>query len=89
VTYEDRPDPSEVEVIFVSSDSDLSEFEEYYTEHPWAAVPFAADEREKLSTTFKVEGIPRVVVLSGADGSIVNDDARAVITKEKKLNGVF
>ena len=41
--------------------------------------------KDALSEKFHVEGIPRVIVLSGADGSIVNDDARAVITSKKAL----
>ena len=89
VTYEDQPDKNEVEVVFVTADHDKEGFEEYYSEQPWAAVPFDAAEKDKLSEKFGVEGIPRVVVLSGADASVVNGDARAVITAKKSLAGVF
>jgi nucleoredoxin len=89
VTYEDQPAPADVEVIFVSSDHDSDGFEEYYAEMPWAAVPFDAAAKDTLGEKYKVEGIPRVVVLSGADGSVVNDDARGVIAAKKSLSGVF
>ena len=48
VTYEDQPDKSEVEVVFVSSDHDKEGFEEYYAEQPWAAVPFDAACKDAL-----------------------------------------
>ena len=38
VTYEDRADKDEVEVIFVSSDTDADGFNEYYEEMPWCVL---------------------------------------------------
>ncbi len=76
-------------MIFVSADHDMDGFDEYYAEMPWASVPFPAAEREAIPDKFNVQGIPRVVVLSGADGSVVNDDARNVIATKKSLSGVF
>ena len=70
----------------MSADSDAESFSEYFKEMPWAAVPFDAVERETLPATHRVSGIPRVVVLSGADGSVVHDDARALIMSKKNLN---
>jgi len=89
VTYEDLEDKDEVEVVYVSADKDADEFDEYYAEMPWAAVPFGAAGRDAVGGAFGVEGIPRVVVLSGADGSVVNGDARTLITQKKSLAGVF
>jgi hypothetical protein len=56
---------------------------------PWSAVPFDAAGREDLGEKFGVSGIPRVVVLDGADASIVNNDARALIAAKKALGGLF
>lgn len=78
-----------LQVVFLSADHDSEGFDEYYAEMPWAAVPFAADARESVPEKFEVAGIPRVVVLNAADGTVVNNDARAVIADKKKLNGVF
>ena len=89
MTYEDLPDKDEVEVILVSADHDQEGFDEYYAEMPWAAVPFSFAGKDALSEKYGVEGIPRVVVLSGADGSVVNGDARGVIAAKKSLSGVF
>ena len=56
---------------------------------PWKAVPFDFKDREGLSEHFSVSGIPRVVVLDGATGAVVNGEARAVIVAKKKLDGLF
>lgn len=67
---------TDVEVVFVSSDSDASSFDSYYGEMPWVALPFADRSRQKsLSSKFGVQGIPMLVVLRGADGSIVSKNA--------------
>ena len=89
MTYEDREDKDEVEVVFVSSDHDKDGFDEYYGEMPWAAVKFDFEGIEALREKFAVQGIPKVIVLSGKDGSVLHADARAQIVAEKKLCGIF
>ncbi len=69
----------------MSADQDLDGFEEYYAEQPWAAVPFDAAQRETIPDAFGVSGIPRVVILSAADGSVVKSDARGDIATKKSL----
>jgi nucleoredoxin len=65
------------EVVFCSADNSEDEFLSYFHEsHPWLAVPFDKKEREALQSLFKVSGIPRLVIL-GASGRIVNDNAVA------------
>ena len=57
------------EVVFVSSDRDDAQFDEYYGTHPWAAVPFAnRDAKNALSRKFKVQGIPTFVLVDGETG---------------------
>ena len=73
----------------MSADSDEDSFSEYFAEMPWTAVPFDASQREGVGEPFGVEGIPRVVVLNGATGEVVNGDARAAIAAKKSLIGLF
>ncbi len=75
--------------MFVSADQDIDGFDEYFAEMPWTAIPFEAASREAVPDKFGVQGIPRVVVLSGADGKVVNDDARNLIAAKKTLSGIF
>lgn len=90
VTYEDRTDPNEVEVIFISSDNDLEAFNEYFADMPWTALPFAERDRaEKVGETFGVQGIPSLIVLDGATGAVVTKQGREKVAAAKKLNGIF
>lgn len=65
--------------MFVSSDSDQSSFEDYYASHPWVAVPFGSKEVEGSNGLPGVGGIPTLMVLNGADGSFMTDEARGDI----------
>ncbi|KAF6168102.1 hypothetical protein GIB67_011487 [Kingdonia uniflora] len=52
------------EIVFVSSDEDLSSFDEYYRTMPWLAVPFSDLQCKKsLTERFQIEGIPSVIII--------------------------
>ena len=71
------------EVVFVSSDRDDAQFDEYYGTHPWAAVPFAnRDAKSALSRKFKVQGIPTFVLVDGETGELINADGRDVVLED-------
>ena len=65
-----------MEIVFVSSDKDAGQFDEYFGEMPWAALPFAErDLKASLSKKFKVNGIPAFVIVDG-NGNLVTDKGR-------------
>lgn len=67
------------EIIFVTSDRDDKEFNEYYESMPWLAI--ARSESSAISSLknhFGVQGIPKLVVVDKA-GEIVDDNARATV----------
>lgn len=64
-----------VEVVFLSCDHDANGFKNYFATHPWMAVDFDDDAREELLGAIRVSGIPRLVVLSGSTGKIIEDNA--------------
>ncbi|KAH8056012.1 hypothetical protein JL722_7839 [Aureococcus anophagefferens] len=71
------------EVVFVSSDRDDAQFDEYYGAHPWAAVPFAnRDAKAALSRKFKVQGIPTFVLVDGETGELITADGRDVVLED-------
>lgn len=89
VLYEDRDDKDEIEVVFVSADSDIDGFNDYYGDMPWLSVPYEDREKEgELSSKFGIEGIPALIVLD-SNGNVVDKNARTTVTNAKKLNGVF
>ena len=72
-----------LEVVFVSSDKGPSEFDSYFKEQPWLALPF--DDRAlkaKLSKKFKVNGIPSLVILDGATGETITTDGREAVSED-------
>ena len=74
----------EFEVVFASSDRTDADFAEYHKSMPWLAVPFAnRDAKAKLSSKFKVQGIPTLVILDENGALVTKDGRRAVAQPEK------
>jgi len=72
-----------MEIVFVSSDRDQGSFDEYFGEQPWLALPFAArDLKAQLSAKYGVSGIPTLVLLDGATGSLITKDGRSAIMED-------
>ncbi|CAN6451432.1 unnamed protein product [Victoria cruziana] len=70
---------SAFEVIFVSSDLDQEDFEEYFATMPFLALPYGDMRKKTLSKNFKVTGIPTLVVI-GPNGETVTKNARNLVT---------
>ncbi|KAF4031612.1 Thioredoxin-like [Phytophthora infestans] len=73
----------EFELIFISSDRDLSQYAEYYNEMPFLALPF--DERaanQAISTKYGVTGIPMLVFVN-AEGETISLDGRTVVANSR------
>lgn len=74
---------SQLEIVFVSSDKDEEAFKEYFKEMPWHAVAYSdRDRKTKLSSKFKVRGIPTLVFLDGQTGNIVSSDVRSALRED-------
>lgn len=80
----EEEDSSALALVFASSDSDNSSFEEYYGTMPFYAVPFSATNKiQELGTRFGVRGIPSLIILDAADGSIKDADGRTTVAAAK------
>jgi thiol-disulfide isomerase/thioredoxin len=64
-----------VEVVFLSADHDATGFRSYYASMPWLAIDFDEDTREELMSRIKVTGIPRLCVVDGKTGRILEANA--------------
>jgi len=72
----------DVEIVFISSDRDESQFNEYFGEMPWLALPYADRSRaESFDAKYKIKGIPTVVIIDG-DGKTITTDGRAAISSD-------
>lgn len=65
-----------VQVIFVSGDREALEFQQYFADMPWFAVPFGVPQIQPLKIRFNVTGIPFLVALNGQTGAVLDANAR-------------
>lgn len=71
------------EVVFVSSDRGQNEFDGYFQEMPWLALPFAQrGTARELSKEFSVRGIPSLILLHGETGEVISTDGRSVVLND-------
>jgi nucleoredoxin len=82
--YKKLHDKLDMDIVFVSSDQTKDQFEGYYGEMPWLALPYEARaEKAALSSKFGVEGIPTFVIVD-SDGKLVADNGREMVMTDKE-----
>lgn len=67
------------EIIFVSTDRDLNEFDLSLKSMPWLAIPYSDKTRHELCRIFHIKGIPSLVLI-GPDGKTIGTNGRAIIS---------
>jgi thiol-disulfide isomerase/thioredoxin len=90
-----------LEIVLCGSDRDESSFNNYYSHHPWKAIPFEFLQgrggiKQSLDETYSVRGIPCLVILDSATGNVVvpgrespQEILNAVVYGEEGLEGLF
>lgn len=73
-----------VECIFISSDRSAGEFQSYFSEMPWLAVPHGDKRGAALKKRFNVQGIPALVLINGATGDVITADGRSCVMADPK-----
>eukprot|EP00286_Rhodomonas_abbreviata_P004430 CAMPEP_0181333340 /NCGR_PEP_ID=MMETSP1101-20121128/25619_1 /TAXON_ID=46948 /ORGANISM="Rhodomonas abbreviata, Strain Caron Lab Isolate" /LENGTH=419 /DNA_ID=CAMNT_0023443133 /DNA_START=47 /DNA_END=1306 /DNA_ORIENTATION=- len=72
-----------LEIVFASSDKTDEAFQEYFAEQPWLALPYAnRAHKDRLSKKFKVSGIPMLVLIDAATGSVITTDGRTALSSD-------
>jgi nucleoredoxin len=62
---------NQIEVVFVSCDNSPPEFQGYYNEMPWLAVPFENQAlKSQLGTQYSVSGIPALILIDKTGRSL-------------------
>jgi len=67
-------DKHQIEIVFFSGDKSEDEFNEYFKEMPWLALP--RDEKKIMmdnAKRFKIKGVPRLIMLSAKDGKVLSE----------------
>lgn len=63
-----------MEIIFFSGDKTEEEFNNYFGDMPWLALP--RDQRKIMmenAKRFKIKGVPRLIMLRASDGHILSE----------------
>jgi len=71
------------EVVFSSGDNDQAEFDGYFKEMPWLAIPYTDEKKRKeLDALFEVEGIPTFVIMDGPTGKVISKNGRGSVSSD-------
>lgn len=78
--------PNGVEIVYISSDSDVPSFKEYFGKMPWTSLPMigSSEVKQNLATSLKISGIPSLVVLDAKTGRFISDDAKSDVSSAHK-----
>lgn len=67
------------EIVVISTDRDLDEFNVNKSSMPWLAVPYEDRTRHDLRRIFNIKGIPALVLI-GADGKVISVNGKFMIS---------
>ncbi len=67
-----------IEIIFISSDKDQSEFDDYFKSMPWLAIPYNADVSKNIRSHLAISGIPTLIIMD-KNGNIIDGDADSTV----------
>jgi nucleoredoxin len=83
--YEDAKevDADGLEIIFVSADSDLGQYKNYFGTMPFCSTEYGADVNDEINSKFDVNGIPMLIVLDGKNGSVKDKEARGTVMQAR------
>merc|ERR1711977_401370 len=71
------------EIVFVSSDREEPDFDSYFGEQPWLALPYAERKlKAALGKKYKVSGIPSLIILDGETGEVITKDVRRAVMED-------
>lgn len=76
-----KGDSKKFEIIFVSSDREEDSMKEYFDSMPWLAVPYGDDRKKALSRTFKISGIPTLVIID-KNGDTITTQGRSAVSHD-------
>ena len=72
------------DIVFVSADRSQEEFDEYFKEHPWLALPYSArKQKDKLVRKFKASSLPTLVILD-KEGRLISSRGRQAVMQDQE-----
>ncbi|KAL3856812.1 hypothetical protein ACJMK2_011529 [Sinanodonta woodiana] len=72
-----------LEIVFVSWDRDEASYKEYFEQMPWLALPYDLDKKGKLCKKFRVQGIPKLMILDGETGKTITSEGYSCLCDDE------
>ena len=69
-----------MEVIFCSGDKTQEEYDEYYGEMPWLALPKGDARLGPIAKKYEVKGVPRLIIIK-PDGTVLEQNGVKKLTE--------
>jgi thiol-disulfide isomerase/thioredoxin len=80
VDFYNKIDKNNFELIFISLDKNLNEFNMYFNDMPWLSIPFDKNKSESLSEMFNIDGIPTLHLYDNY-GNLISTYGKDIIAK--------
>ncbi|XP_046576930.1 tryparedoxin-like [Haliotis rubra] len=72
-----------LQLVYLSSDEEKEDFDEYFSTMPWLAVDFEHREVEaRVSKHFNIVGLPTLILIDGATGDIITERGTSLIRED-------
>jgi len=72
------------EIIFVSSDRKENDYNSYYNEMPWLAIPFGDSRINSLKTMYEIAGIPTLIFVNPKTGELLTMEGTDIVYEENE-----
>lgn len=82
-SYQGHLEAKGLRCVLVSWDKSPAEFQDYFGQMPWLALPYEEEERKNmLNQTFNVKSIPTFALVDASSGSVITTEARESLVQD-------
>ena len=88
LTSEGKKLEGKLEIVYISSDENETEFQGYFNKMPWYALPYADRDRKKsITEQYLVSGIPTLIFIDSKTGKVNTKEGRQIVTEDREATG--
>lgn len=84
VDFYNKVDKNNFELLFISLDKNLNEFNMYFNEMPWLSIPFDKNNSESLSEMFNIDGIPTLQLYDNY-GNLISTYGKDIVSNYENI----
>jgi thiol-disulfide isomerase/thioredoxin len=84
VDFYNKIDKNNFELVFISLDKNLNEFNMYFNEMPWLSIPYDKNNSESLSEMFNIDGIPTLQLYDN-HGNLISTYGKDIVSNYENI----